>query len=240
MPLRGLETVVIAGAALLVGCAGPRPAAQDDADADPRWHAVTLPGKAPTRYVWARKDGRVAVEAVADRSASLWRRRLQLEPGSLGRLEFSWWVDALLPGADIAVATREDAVARIVLAFDGDHESLPPRDRLVFDLAETLTGERPPYATLMYVFGGDGPLERVVVSARTSRVRKIVVDAGSSPLRQWRRHERDVAADFQRAFGEAPGRLTAVALMTDADNTGGQARVWYGPVEFRPPPPAGR
>ena len=36
--------------------------------------------------------------------------------------------------------------------------------------------------------------------------------------------------DFQRAFGEAPGPLTSIALMTDTDNTASSAEAWYGPV----------
>ncbi|MEO7246689.1 MAG: DUF3047 domain-containing protein [Rubrivivax sp.] len=225
-------------AGLGVGCTSAPPTATPS-DVSPdlvaAWQPVMLPGKLPTRYVWSHKEGRTAVEAVADRSASLWRRRLQLAPEALGHVRFSWWVQDLLPDADVSVAAREDAVARIVLAFDGEHAQLPARDRMLFDLAEALTGERPPYATLMYVYGRQGPVERIVVSARTSRVRKIVIDAGPDRLRQWRLHERDVTADFQRAFGEAPGRLTAVALMTDADNTRGQARTWYGAVDFLAP-----
>ena len=71
-----------------------------------------------------------------------------------------------------------------------------------------------------------------VIHPRTDRVRKIVVDAGPGQIRRWREHRRDLAADFQRAFGEAPGALVSVAYMTDADNTQQQARAWYGPVEF--------
>ena len=41
-------------------------------------------------------------------------------------------------------------------------------------------------------------------------------------------------ADFRRAFGEEPGRLVAVALMTDTDNTQARAEAWYGPVELVP------
>ena len=37
-------------------------------------------------------------------------------------------------------------------------------------------------------------------------------------------------ADFQQAFGEAPGALLSIGIMTDSDNTASTASAWYGPV----------
>lgn len=227
----GMKPAIAAAIALgLAACASPPPPA--DADG---WHAVPLPGKRSTRYEWTVKDGRQVVAALADQSASMWRRRLRRDAHRLGEVRFSWWVQDTLPGADIAAAGRSDAPAAVMFAFDGDHTRLSARNRMMFELAETLSGERPPYATLMYVFGHDGAEPgQVVVHPRTDRVRKIVVDAGPAQIRRWREHRRDLVADFRRAFDEEPGALLSVAYFTDADNTQQQARAWYGPVEFLP------
>ena len=212
----------------LAGCATPTPPADPEG-----WHGVALPGKRATHYHWTDKEGRRALAAEADQSASMWRRKLRVDPGGLGHVRFSWWVQDTLPGADVSAAGRSDAPAAVMFAFDGDHALLSARNRMMFELAESLSGERPPYATLMYVFGHDGAEPgQVVVHPRTDRVRKIVLDAGPEQIRRWRDHRRDLAADFRRAFGEAPGALLSVAYMTDADNTQQRARAWYGPVEF--------
>lgn len=42
-------------------------------------------------------------------------------------------------------------------------------------------------------------------------------------------------ADFRRAFGEEPGALIGVALMTDADNTRASAEASYGEVRLLAP-----
>ncbi len=200
------------------------------------WQPMALPGKRATRYAYwpIGPGGGPALRAEADASASLLNHRVERAPQALGRLRFDWQVQR--PGApsDVRYRDLEDAPARIVLAFAGDHAGLSARNQLIFDLAELVSGERPPYATLMYVWNGAGPVDSVVVNPRTDRVRKIVVDAGSERLRQWRSHERDIAADFRRAFGEEPGGLIGVGLMTDADNTGGAALSWYGPVCLGP------
>lgn len=189
-----------------------------------------LPGKRATRYEVRSDDGNAVVLAQANASASLLRHRLRIEPEALGTLRFSWRVAALIAGADVRGRDTEDSPVRVVLAFDGDHAQLPAREQALFDLAQAVSGERPPYATLMYVWDNRTPLETVVAGSRSDRVRKIVVESGAGNLRQWRQHERNIEVDYRRVFGEAPGALIGVALMTDADNTGASAQAWYGAV----------
>lgn len=227
-------TGAVAGLALfLAGCATPISAPSDGLE----WHAVGLPGKEATRYTPVFQHGRATVAAESAQSASMWRRRLDIGPEALGDVSFSWWVPALPSQASVADVNREDAAARLMFGFAGDVGSLPPRTRMMFELAEALTGEQPPYATLMYVWDNLAPVGTVIVNPRSDRIRKIVVDSGAAALGGWRDHRRDLRADFRLAFGEEPGRLVSMALMTDSDNTRSQARAWYGPVAVHPPGP---
>ena len=170
--------------------------------------------------------------ADSERSASLWRKRVSVEPQRVREVSFSWWVPELIATANLSMPEREDTPARVLFGFDGDIGRLPLRTRMQFELLQALTGEMPPYATLMYVWDPQLPVGTVVVSQRSDRIRKIVVDSGAAELRRWRDHRRDLAADFRLAFGEEPGRLTSIAYMTDSDNTRSQARCWYGPVQL--------
>lgn len=220
-------------AVLLAACAAPAPSPS------PRptdWHAVALPGKAHTQYRWATKDGRPALLARSERSASMWRRHLDVPAGHYGEVSFAWWVPELIPGADPSLVDTEDSPVRVIFGFEGDVSKLPARTRAMFELAEALTGERPPYATLMYIWVQSGPVGSVIVNPRSDRIRKIVVDSGTADLRRWVDHRRNLAEDFRRAFGEEPGRLLSVAVMTDSDNTRSRAEAWYGPVEVHRPP----
>lgn len=231
---RAASAWLVASAAL-VGCAtAPEPpAAPQETPPPAAWHGVALPGKKSTRYHWVHKDGRVALMAQAERSASLSRCRIRVEPQDLAGLSFSWRVDELPVNASVAELEREDAAARVVLGFGGERSKLSLRNRMLFELAEAVSGESPPYATLMYVWDTTAPVGTVIVNPRTDRVRKIVVDSGRGHLGQWREHRRDVAADFRRAFGEEPGPLVSLAVMTDADNTQSRATAWYGPIDLR-------
>lgn len=206
----------------------PLPLATEDRLGVAPWSSVLLPGKRATRYQHVQEDGRSVILAQSQSSASMYRQRISVAADQLGTLAFSWRVPALMPQADLSDRDSADSPARIVLAFDGDHRRLSAKNRTLFELAETLTGEAPPYATLMYVWDGHSALESVLPGGRTDRVRKIVVDSGPRQLNAWRRHHRDIARDFERAFGEPPGRLIGVALMTDSDNTSSAAQAAYG------------
>lgn len=223
------RTVLVGLPACLWGCAStpPLPAAPR-LSAD--WQPLGLPGKRETRYTSVHKDGRAAWHAHAESSASMLRRQLPMLPAQDRRVEFAWWVGATIPGADLTQADRADSPVRVAFAFDGDHTRLPMRTRMQYQMAEMLTGEVPPFATLMYVWDNHAPVETVLHSPRSDRIRKLVLDSGDQQLRRWRTHRRQLSADYLRAFGEEPGRLLAVALMTDADNTRSKAEAWYSDV----------
>jgi len=199
------------------------------------WRDFTLPGKRSTRYTPQWLDGRSVVRAESDGSASMFRRMVRLEPGALGTVRFSWQVEDLIAAANLYDLDAEDSPVRLMFAFDGDAARLSQRNRLLFEMAHVLTGEAPPYATLMYVWDNHAPRESVILGGRSDRIRKIVLESGARHLGQWRHYERDIAADFRRAFGEEPGALISIGLMTDSDNTRSSARAWYGEVLVCPP-----
>jgi hypothetical protein len=234
LPVAGLAGCITSPVAQGPGAGSGKDAAAAAAEG---WHQVPLPGKQATRYAATTKDGRGVVHARAERSASMWRRKVEVPAELLGRVQWSWRVDRLNPQASIGDVDAEDAVARVIFAFEGDRSRLSARNRAMFDLAKALTGETPPYATLMYVWETSKPVGSVVVNPRSDRIRKWVVDSGPQHLGTWRVHQRDLAADFERAFGEKPGPLVAIGKMTDADNTGSLAEAWYGPIELMPGPP---
>lgn len=196
------------------------------------WHDVLLPGKRRTAYRWELTSQGRELVARADGTASMYRKRLQKPSDALREVEFSWWADALPEGGDVANAGACDAAARVLFAFAGDHARLSARNQMVFELARTLTGEAPPFATLAYVWDAQSPVGRVVTHPRSDRMRKIVVESGPGALRQWKRYRRRLDADFRLAFGEAPGPLLAVAVMTDGDNTRSQLTTRYRDISL--------
>ncbi|MDB5874068.1 MAG: hypothetical protein JWQ07_3510 [Ramlibacter sp.] len=196
------------------------------------WHHLTFPGKAPTRFSYARKDGRDAMAVLATSSASMLRTRVRIEPAELRSVRFSWKVPQLIAGADMASREADDSPVRIVLFFEGDRSRLAPRDAMLAELVRSVTGEEMPYATLMYVWCNKREPGTVIPSPRSSRIRTLVVESGTRKLNEWLDYERDIRADYERAFGEAPGALLGIGIMSDSDNTRATTQAWYGPVRL--------
>ena len=211
--------------------AGPVPSV---AVAPIEWHHTAFPGKKASRYSVVKLDGRNAMAVQADSSASMLRQKLRVEPADLHQLRFSWKVPALIKAADLTQRDLGDSPVRIVLAFEGDRSKFSAKNAMLSELAHALTGEPLPYATLMYVWCNNREAGSVIVNSRTDRIRKLVMESGPRNLGQWLDYERDIRADFEKAFGEAPGALLAVGIMTDSDNTQSTAQAWYGPVKLVP------
>jgi hypothetical protein len=240
--------LLLTGAAFLGGCAATAPepsivgsspwahasSLTADPAGNPRWEHQRLPGKTQVDFRPVRLDGRDALAATAVSAASVVRHRVRIEPSELGHLRFSWKVPALIADADMALREADDSPVRVILAFEGDRKRFSARDAMLAELMHTLTGEEMPYATLMYVWCNKRAPGTVIHSPRTGRIRKLVVESGSRSLNRWLDYERDIRADYERVFGEKPGALVGIAIMTDSDNTRSRAQAWYGPVRFVP------
>ncbi len=206
------------------------------ADGAISWQHYPLPGKPPSQFSYVRLDGRDAMAARAMSSASMVRQVVRIEPGELGSVRFSWKVPDLIAQADMALREADDSPVRIVLAFEGDRRRFSGKNAMLSELARALTGEELPYATLMYVWCNTREPGSVIVNPRTDRIRTLVVESGPGRLRQWVDYERNIRADYEKAFGEPPGALVGIGIMTDSDNTRSSTRAWYGPVRLATKP----
>lgn len=197
-----------------------------------RWTHHTLPGKKSTRYAYEWLDHRPTMRAQAVSSASMLRYALRAEAAALGHIKFSWKVPKLIAGADLTQRDAHDSPVRVALAFDGDRALFSAKDAMLSELAHAVGGEPLPYATLIYVWCSQCERGALLKSPRTDRIREMVLESGPDKLGQWQDYRRDIRADFELAFGEAPGALLSVGLMTDTDNTGESTSAWYGPISL--------
>jgi hypothetical protein len=245
--IRAVVSIAMLG--LLTGCAltpkvaDPAMSAAEphrwDSAAISRWDGMQFPNKEPTQYTLDHQAPidaqglRSALRAQANSSLSMLHTAVSIHPEDLKQVHFSWLVPALIEGADMATRKGDDSPVRLVLAFEGDRGNFSAKDAALNELTRLVTGKEMPYATLMYVWCNKRPVGSIIHNARTDRIRKIVVESGPQGLKQWRNYERDIRADFEAAFGEAPGKLVGIGIMTDSDNTQSQTQAWYGKISLQ-------
>ena len=211
----------------------PFSAAKPGAALPQGWEPLTFGSlKTPTKYDLVESDGTVVARARADAAAAGLNFPVKFDVRSAPVVEFRWKIAKLIDGADSRVAAKEDSPVRLVLGFDGDKSKLTFKERTASALARSATGKELPYAQLIYVWSNSEPVGTVIENTHTRRVRMLVAATGAGNAGKWVTLTRNVPEDFKRAFGEDPGMLTDVGIMTDTDNTGASVEAWYGDIRF--------
>ena len=186
--------------------------------------------KNSTEYTMVTEDGAVVVRAMAHNAASFLAAKVDFEPHQFPMLSWRWKVAQGIPAANTAEQSKEDAPVRVMVAFDGDTSKLSAKDRFAAKAAQSISGIGLPYATLMYIWGGKVAVDSITTSSRSARIKMLAVAADDQGTGKWQSYSRNLVDDFKRAFGEDPGRVTSIQIMTDTDNTGGDAVGFYGDI----------
>jgi hypothetical protein len=88
----------------------------------------------------------------------------------------------------------------------------------------------------MYVWHPDAPVGSVKSSKRSERIKMVVVANEQSGTGQWQSFSRNIAEDFAAAFGEPPGTLIGIGVLTDTGSFGSAVEAWYGDIELHRTP----
>ena len=187
---------------------------------------------APTRYRIVEHEGERVLEADANVSASGLLQPLSLDASEYPYLHWRWKVPQLIPGADNASRTSDDSPVRVIVAFDGDKSKFDFEDSTLAKTVKLFSGREMPYATIQYIWENKLPPETVLDHAKTSRAKMLVVESGPKRLGQWLSFQRNVQQDYQRLFGEPPGPIIFVGVMTDSNATESHTSAYYGDIRF--------
>ena len=183
-----------------------------------------------TAYRIVDDAGSRVLEAKADSSASGLLQQLAIDANKQPILSWRWRVSQLAPGADLSRRGSDDSPARVIVSFDGDHKKLDFEDRVMADLVKSFSGREMPYATLMYVWDSKLPVGTMLENAHSGRAFMIVVESGEARVGQWLGFSRNVYEDYRRAFGETPGPIISVGVMTDSNTTRSKVTALYGDI----------
>ncbi|MFC4257749.1 DUF3047 domain-containing protein [Marinobacter lacisalsi] len=203
---------------------------------DNGWEPLEFPDiERHTRYTLVTDNGRQVVEARADDSASGMIARVSLVPGDSLTLRWSWKVANVLEDGDARRKSGDDYPARIYVAFEFEPDKAGWFERARRKTVSTLFGEELPGRALNYIWANRLPRGEIIANPYTDDTMMIAVNSGQDQASQWVTVERDIVADYRRAFGSEPPGLLGVAIMTDTDNTGDTAKAWYGDIILERP-----
>lgn len=202
----------------------------------PAWQFENLPKpyeKPATRFDIVTERNLPALRIATDNSYGLLVQTWQ-GPAPYA-LKWRWRLDRMLSGADIATRAGDDSALKVCVIFDEPLAQVPLIERTALRMARAAAGRPLPAATLCYLWDGKYAPESAGRSVFTSRVRHIVLRGPEAPLEQWLDEQRNVAADFQKLFGdECPQTpaVIAVAVGADSDNTHSASIGWIADLRW--------
>ena len=188
-----------------------RPVSEFSSQGLKEWRYKKFAGE--TQYSLTTLDERSVVVARSETSASgLWRK-VKVDLNKTPYLNWSWQARQPLRGLAEKTRAGDDHVARVYAIKSGG---------LFFWRS----------LSICYVWSGSEARGNAWENAYTARVMTLAVEDERSALAQWHQQKRNVREDFKRFFNTDVTQLDAIAIMTDTDNSGGQALAFYGDIYF--------
>ena len=197
------------------------------------WQVQAIPKvERQTRFDLAIDGGITVLRARANNAAASLRHSLAIDPVATPQLHWRWKTDRVLDKADITNKAGDDYAARLYVFFDRTPAQMSLGERVAFRLGRARYGDQLPAAALCYVWDNRQPVGSLRDNAYTGFVKMIVATSGRARQGQWVTLQRDVAADYRRAFGTSPPRITGLAVAVDTDNTGESSISYFGDIRF--------
>lgn len=211
-----VKTALIGGGLAVLVAAHPAPGGLTFTPADILgWPAKLFRGE--TRYAGAEVDGRPAVRADCDGSASMLLLQRSIDLAATPIVEWSWGVEGIFDGAAEEQRRDGDDYAARLYVVSGSF--LNPLE----------------LKAINYVWASRMPAGADWPSAYAPQSRVVAVRSGRPDgAMPWKTERRDIRADFRRYHGVDIDALDAIAIMTDCDDRRAMAAAWYGPLRFLP------
>jgi hypothetical protein len=172
------------------------------------WEVKSFKGL--TDYHLTVDGGSTVLKASSRATASGLVKKVSFDPQSFRYLRWSWKIEQTIAKGDETSKAGDDYAARIYVVFAG---------KLFWQTK-----------AINYIWANSLKKGDSIANAYTANAIMVAVESGNERAGQWQTAERDIFADYKKLFGSDPGQVSAVAIMTDTDDTGGSATAWYGDI----------
>ena len=160
-----------------------------------------------------RRDDHSCLHLRSARASFALEHPVDVDPAEMPYLTWHWKVTRLPEGGDFRRSDSDDQAAQVLVAFDDRHIL-----SYIWDTSAPRGAEqKSTFIPLVHVFA-------------------IVCQSGAANANQWITETRNVAADYQRAYGKPAPRVKGLRLQINSQHTGTAAESYFGQVAFRNTP----
>jgi len=154
-------------------------------------------------------DPNAAIRFRSVKSSYALERAVDIDPARMPYLAWRWKVSQLPRGGDFRHSSTDDQAAQVLVAFS---------DRRI----------------LTYLWDSTAPQGTMESASSIPLVHifAIVCRSGGSDINQWLEENRNIEADYQRAFGKPAPHVKGLRLQINSQHTGSSAESYFGEVAF--------
>ncbi|MGE5856137.1 MAG: DUF3047 domain-containing protein, partial [Syntrophaceae bacterium] len=169
------------------------------------WPPVTFPKiKEHSQYTVEDQGREKVLRAESRASASAIVYRSPFNVYEHPRLRWKWKVENVYEKGNARTKEGDDYPLRVYVLFEYDPEKAGPYDRAKYGLAKALYGEYPPHSALNYIWTSHEDESGIITNPYASNTKMIVLQKGKKSLGRWVVEDRNILADYRRAFGTDP------------------------------------
>lgn len=154
-----------------------------------------------------------ALRAITQAAASGLFRELEIDLTQTPYLNWSWKVDNIYSDNDERQKAGDDYPVRLFVIASGGIFFWNTR-------------------AVNYVWSSNLQIDTQWESAVTRNAMMLALRSGESEVGQWLSEKRNIREDFNTLFGVDITEISAIAIMSDSDNTGQSATAFYGDIFF--------
>ncbi len=178
------------------------------------WTKYATPGGRPAYdFTIVEDEGRRALRLHSRDDHSTIAKQVDVDLVATPILEWSWKVLELPSGADVRNRATSDLTGHLFVVWP----------RVPAALRSRLIG---------YAWGTSEPAGSMLRSRKSGTVTFVILRSGAEGLGRWLTERRDVAADYQKIYGEPPDNPKAVAISVDTNDTHSAAAALIDTIAF--------
>lgn len=154
-------------------------------------------------------DDQAAIRFRSVKSSFSLERDVDVDPVQLPYLSWRWKVAQLPKGGDFRHYATDDQAAQLLVGFDGRH-------------------------ILTYIWDSSAPAGTMqsANSLPLMHIFAFVCRSGEAEANRWIQETRNIAADYQKAFGQKPPHVKGLRIQINSQHTGSTAESYFGEIEF--------
>jgi hypothetical protein len=158
-------------------------------------------------------DGPSCLHLKSDKASFGIEHSVDVDTVQLPWLTWRWKVAQLPSGGDFRRASTDDQAAQVLVRFD---------DKRI----------------LTYIWDSSAPKGALQSASHIPflTIVAVVCQSGAAEANKWIAESRNVAADYQRAYGKPAPRVNGLRLQINSQHTGSTAESYFGEVAFRSTP----